>query len=154
MQEAQAIVGAGLVTTAWTLAVASFYIINDPEISQKLREELVKAMPDPSKPLAWAQLEKLPFLHGCIHEGLRLSYGVASRSPRVTPEEVLKYKEWEIPAGTPVSQTIVDVNHNEAIFPNSHNFVPERWFQTNPQRVKDRYFVVFSKGTRMCLGFK
>ena len=154
MQEAQSVIGAGLTTTSWALAVASFYIINEPDISHKLREELVRAMPDPSKPLAWAQLEKLPYLSGCVHEGLRLSYGVTSRLARVDPDEVLNYKDWKIPPGTPVSQTIVDVNHNETIFPDSHCFVPERWYPTNPQRVKDRHFVVFSKGTRMCIGLK
>lgn len=39
-----------------------------------------------------------------INEGLRLSYGVTTRLPRVAPTEALVYKDWVIPPG--VSQCI------------------------------------------------
>ena len=151
-QEAQNIIGARLVTTAWALAVSSYYIINSPEIYKKLHDEVVEDIPDPSKFPSWAQLEKLPYLQGCVHEALGLSYGVTARQIRVAPEEMLTYKDWKIPAGTPISQSIVDINHTESIYPDSHSFVPERWI--GEKRVPDRHFVTFSKGTRMCIGLK
>lgn len=151
-QEAQNVIGAGLVTAQWALTVACFHIINGPDVYDKLHDELVKAIPDPLKIPSWAELERLPYLNGCVHEGLRLSYGVTARQIRVAPDEVLNYKDWIIPAGTPISQSIVDINHTESIYPDSYSFVPERWI--GEQRVPDRYFVTFSKGTRMCIGLK
>lgn len=151
-QEAQNIIGAGLVTTSWALAVSSYHIISTPAVYEALHDELIKAIPDLTKIPSWAQLEKLPYLSGCVYEALRLSYGVTARQIRVAPEETLNYKDWEIPAGTPISQSIFDINHTESIYPDSHSFIPERWIGKN--RVPERYFVTFSKGTRMCIGLK
>ena len=156
VQEAQVIIGAAILTTSWAAAVASFHIINNPAIFKKLRAELEDAIPDPATLLDWQHLEPLPYLSGCIKEGIRLAYGIASRLPRVSRSD-LKYKDWRIPAGTPVSMTIVDMNHDEEVFPQSHSFVPERW--SNNPTTKDgqpleKYFVGFGKGARSCIGLK
>jgi hypothetical protein len=65
------------------------------------------------------------------------------------------YKSWETPAGTPVSMTIADIHHDEAIYPNSHSFIPEHWLnspKTENGSSLDRNFVGFGKGARSCLG--
>ncbi|KIX02127.1 uncharacterized protein Z518_08066 [Rhinocladiella mackenziei CBS 650.93] len=154
VQEAQVIIGAAILTTSWAAAVASFHIINNPEIFGKLRIELEEAIPDLNTKLDWQNLQQLPYLNGCVKEGIRLAYGIASRLPRVARTD-LKYKGWTIPAGTPVSMTIVDMNHDEEVFPQSHSFVPERWLG-NPTSKNghslERYFVGFGKGARSCIG--
>ncbi|KEF57549.1 uncharacterized protein A1O9_05466 [Exophiala aquamarina CBS 119918] len=154
MQEAQVIIGAAILTTSWAAVVASFHIIDKPDIFKKLRAELEEAIPDPKAPLDWQHLEQLPYLTGCIKEGIRLAYGIASRLPRVARHD-LRYKDWVIPAGTPVSMTIVDLNHDEDVFPDSHSFVPERWLG-NPVTARgqslEQYFIGFGKGARSCIG--
>jgi len=154
--EAQTVIGAGLVTTAWALTTACFYIISQPRVYKRLRDELCEALPDPSATPDLLQLEKLPYLGACIREGIRLSYGVTARNPRL-PDKPIMYKDWVIPARTPVSMTIVDVHHDEEVYPNSRSFVPERWLD-NPKTSNgsplDRYFVAFGKGPRSCLGIK
>ena len=154
--EAQLVVAAGVTTTGWALSVASFHIINNPSIFRRLRKELDEAIPDPSQPVNWAELEKLPYLTGCVREAVRLSYGVTTRNPRLVSRPI-QYKEWTIPPRTPVSMTIVDVHNDEEIFPNAKSFVPDRWI--DPPKTKDgssleRYFVGFGKGSRSCLGIK
>ena len=156
VQEAQVIIGAAILTTSWAGAIASFHIIDNPEIFKKLRAELEEAIPDPSTQLDWQTLEPLPYLTGCVKEGIRLAYGIASRLPRVARQD-LKYRDWIIPAGTPVSMTIVDINHDEEVFPQSRSFVPERWLNnptTKEGQPLERYFVGFGKGSRQCIGLK
>lgn len=156
VQEAQVIIGAAILTTSWAAAVASFHIIDKPEIFKKLHAELKEAIPDTSTRLDWQTLETLPYLTGCIKEGIRLAYGIASRLPRVARHD-LKYRGWVIPAGTAISMTIVDMNHDEDIFPNSHSFEPERWLnnpQTKDGQPLEKYFVGFGKGSRQCIGLK
>lgn len=153
--EAQVVLAAGLETTAWALTVGTFYILNNADIHSALRRELEDAIPDPSAPLDWLKLERLPYLVACVKESVRLSYGVTSRLPRVAPNEVLQYKEWTIPKSTPVSMTLYHIYHCEDVFPESSTFRPERWFD-NPKTKNgeslDRFF--FSMGTRSCLGQK
>ncbi len=54
--------GAGTDTTANTLVVATWYILNEPRILQTLNHELRQAMPDKNDTLDWATLENLPYL--------------------------------------------------------------------------------------------
>lgn len=156
--EAQIVVAAGVETTAFALSVGSFHIVNTPRIYEKLRTELVVAFPDGDTTIPdLLALEKLPYLRGCIQESLRLSYGLSARNPRRHPDRPLVYKDWVIPAGTMVGMTIVDVHHDETIFPNSHEFRPERWLD-DPRAPDgsplDHYLVAFGRGTRVCLGMK
>jgi cytochrome P450 len=45
--EAQTILGAGLETTAWALTVATFHILDNPNILKNLRYEIEQAIRDP-----------------------------------------------------------------------------------------------------------
>jgi cytochrome P450 len=103
VQEAQIVVSAGTETTAWCLSVITFHLLSNPAILQKLREELEQAIPNPNKPVPVEKLEQLPYLSAIIQEGLRLSYGLSTRLPRVSPVDVLVFndgkKDWHIPPG-------------------------------------------------------
>lgn len=70
-QEAIIINAAGIETTAATLTLASFYILNDSFIEGQLRAELEQAMPNSDEILPWEQLEKLPYLSAIVWEGTR-----------------------------------------------------------------------------------
>src|SRR5271155_3358495 len=44
---------------------------------------------------------------------------------------------------------------DSAIFPNPESYDPDRWIRAAQEGVRlDRYFVSFSKGSRMCVGIK
>lgn len=99
------------------------------------------------------KLESLPYLTAIVKEGLRMHGGITARSSRVAPNEVLIYKQWRIPAGTPLSTSSVFVHQNPEIFPDPLEFKPERWMCNNTQDGGlDRYLVAFGKGTRNCIG--
>ena len=70
-QEAMAIHGGAVETTSWALTVAVFHILNNPSIKSRLKAELIKAMPDPTKILPWSELEELPYLSALIMEGMK-----------------------------------------------------------------------------------
>lgn len=83
--------------------------ISQATISQrtqaKLRAELSAAGFD-SRNTDWHRLEELPYLHGCVHEAIRLGHASATRSPRLSPVTELRYGEWVIPKNTPVSMSM------------------------------------------------
>ncbi|KAI7156611.1 hypothetical protein KC349_g6175 [Hortaea werneckii] len=158
--EAQTVIGGGIVTTAWALTQSVFYILNDPAVYEKLLCELHQAIPDVTAPdlFAYEKLERLPCLSGCIREGIRFSYGISGRLPRVLHEPI-QYREYTIPADTAISMSIRDVNFDEAIYDEPRKFKPERWTIVNgrPAMAADgssleSHFVTFGKGARMCLG--
>ena len=151
-----AIVGAGTSTSAWTLSVATYYLLATPRILTTLKAELKAAIPDPNASVPIEVLEKLPYLIAIVQEALRLGDGAASRLQRISPEKPMLFidrsgsgKEWLIPAQTPVAISSFFVHHDESIFPDAESFIPERWIE-NPDL--SQFLVSFSKGSRNCLG--
>ncbi|KAJ8129569.1 hypothetical protein O1611_g4059 [Lasiodiplodia mahajangana] len=153
--EAQQLIGAGLETVAWALTTTVFHLLNNPSTLKKLQAELEAAIPDPEAIPDSLHLERLPYLTGCVREGVRMSTGVSVRLPRVSRDKPMRYRDWVIPAGTPVSMTTLDVLNDSEIFDNPRVFIPERWLD-NPKTSEGehltRYFVPFGKGPRMCIG--
>lgn len=82
-----------------------------------------------------------PYLSGCIHESVQLSYPTSHRSQRqyVKP---LQYRNWVIPPRAAVGMNMLDMLTNRWIDPslNAHGHTPER------------YVVCFGKDAHSCLG--
>jgi cytochrome P450 len=70
--EAISVTGAGIETSIRALSLASFHILANPAVLQRLREELITAIPTPEDPPSLDELGKLPYLSACIEEGSRL----------------------------------------------------------------------------------
>jgi len=148
--EGQTVIAAGQQTTAHFLKTVSYHILANEGVYSRLKAELKEAIPNPASIPPLAQLERLPYLHAVVLEGHRVSYGVVSRLERISPDKPLRYKDWVIPAGTPVSMTSVMQHEDPNKFPNPKKFDPNRWLDA-PERL-EKYLVNFSKGTRQCLG--
>ena len=155
IQEAGAMVGAGGESTSQVLTAMTYCILSNPSILQKLRAELKTLMPTRDSPLPQLrELEKLPYLTGCVKEGLRLRTGKIARHQRLPRDKPLFYKDWEIPAGTIVSMTPIFNHTDPSIYPSPHTFMPERWLNLSPSEYQhlEHYFVPYSKGSRQCSG--
>ncbi|KAH8701455.1 benzoate 4-monooxygenase cytochrome P450 [Phaeosphaeriaceae sp. PMI808] len=141
---------AGTETTARTLAVLMFHLIDNPTVLNRLRTEIGSRILDPGSALRLAELEAMPYFSAVVTEGIRLSHVVSSRMPRYAPDEQIKYGEWVIPAGTPVMQSHYLHHTNPRIFPDPYTFNPQRWLDDFD--LKPKYFMGFGRGSRICLG--
>lgn len=148
---------AGSETPAKALAIIYYHLIANPSKLLRLRAELKTVMPDFNQIPSQATLEKIPYLSAVIHEGLRLHGGIVARTQRLAPNP-LQYREWTIPARTPLSCISAFIHYDPEIYPEPRAFKPERWLEASPdgdridQGLK-RHFVAFGRGTRNCLGY-
>ncbi|RYC59886.1 hypothetical protein CHU98_g6322 [Xylaria longipes] len=156
LQEAQSLIGAGFETTAWSLTIGTFHILDNPPVLSRLKAELKEAMPDPQHILPLGDLEKLPYLDAVSKEVLRIAFGGVERLPRIDRTGTMTFEQWTIPPGTPVSMDQYHMHTNERVFPEPSVFRPERWLgdPKGPDGVKPltSYLTTFGRGTRMCLG--
>lgn len=158
-EDAQVLVMAGTLTTASTLDLITFWLLSQPKTLQKMKEELrtVMSTVDDVGTVPLAALENLPYVTAVIKEGLRLSYGLSTRSQRIDPDNAIVFvdrktgKEWVIPPKTSVSITNMQVHCDEDIFPRSRDFVAERWLGDAGKKL-ERYLTSFGRGSRSCLG--
>ena len=142
---------AGNETTGNALSNMTFHILNTPRILQSLKAELSAAIPNSETIPQWRDLEHLPYLSAVIKEGLRMSYGVVSRMPRVSPNTEIRYKDWVIPPNTAVSMNNMDMHDDPSVFVNPKSFEPERWLQ--PESIElQKQLAPFCRGTRACVG--
>lgn len=140
---------------ARTLTNCTFWILTNPSVLQRMQKELDTAIPNPSKWPSMQVFEELPYLNAVVKECLRLQAISTSRLEVVCPNEVLRYKDWVIHPGTPVGMSLRHLLHDPTFYPDPHEFKPERWLDESGQISisKDRYYVPFHRGHRMCLGY-
>lgn len=149
--ESNMIVGAGAETTAQVISRTMYHVVANPSVLQRLRDELVQAIPDPAVMPSLTTLQNLPYLSAVIEEGTRIALPVPARSPRVFRDHALQYGDWTIEPGVAVSMSPYVVGVNEDVFPEPFTFKPERWLN-NKELLK--YAVTFGRGRRGCLGKK
>ncbi|KKZ65112.1 hypothetical protein EMCG_01352 [[Emmonsia] crescens] len=152
LQELRSTTAAGVETTSNALTVITYHLLSNPNKLQRLQDELSTLEDNWACEPQGQALEKFPYLTSVILEGLRLSYGVSTRLQRKSPAQVIQYKQYHIPPGTPIGMTSVLMHHNETIFPDSYKFVPERWLDLMERKRLERYLVSFGKGSRRCVG--
>ncbi|KAJ5734185.1 cytochrome P450 [Penicillium malachiteum] len=149
---------AGSETPAKANAMLWYHLLDNPDKLSKLRAEIKQVYPDPKMALPPVSiLEGIPYLVACVLEGLRMQSGVVGRSQRVA-QTPMHYKEFTIPAQTPISSVSFFQNYHEVIFPEPHAFVPERWLVQDEEGLKvnhdlKRYLRAFGHGSRNCLGY-
>ena len=142
---------AGNETTGNALSAITFHVLNTPRILAALKAELAAAIPDVDTMPFWRDLESLPYLSAVIKEGLRMSYGVVSRMPRVSPNAEIRYKDWIIPPNTPVSMNNMDMHDDPSVFVDPKSFNPDRWLQADSGELQ-KQLAPFCRGTRACVG--
>lgn len=154
-EEAQALTGAGSMTTANALETTIYHLLSNKEYIYLLGAELEDALPEPMAMPTLAEVEKLPYLTAVIYEGLRLSIGVAHRLSRVSPDVSYMYRDFTIPRGVAVGMTAMDILENPDIFPDPEVFIPGRWLPLDSLKARQRYQwlqTIFGGGSRICLG--
>lgn len=97
-----------------------------------------------------ADVQTLPYLSGVVKEGLRLGMANPTRLARIVSSNGLKvYGLLSIPAGTSVGLSAYTLHLNPKVFPNPHEFLPERWLEPTPEMLRDS--IAFGIGPRQCI---
>jgi len=135
---------AGHETTASALAWAFYWVHSQPQVFNRLIEELdgLGADPDPNT------VYQLPYLTAVCNETLRI-YPVGMLTfPRVV-RSTIKIMDYEFEQGTYLAPCIYLLHHREDLYPNPKTFRPERFLE---RQFTPYEFIPFGGGSRRCLG--
>jgi cytochrome P450 len=143
--EAITLLAAGHETTATTLSWAFHFVLQHPEVEEKLRAELHQVAG--TGPLAPEQVSRLEYLDATLKETLRL-VPVAPAVGRVL-QRPMKMGEWELPAGMAVMACSYLTQRRPDLWPEPERFNPERFLG---KRANPNEYFPFGGGARRCLG--
>lgn len=102
-----------------------------------------------------ADVQALPYFSGVIKEGLRLAMANPTRLSRIVSSSSSNGLKMQggipssIPAGTNVGISAYTLHFNPKVFPNPHDFLPERWLEPTPEMLRDS--IAFGIGPRQCI---
>ncbi|MBD2452673.1 cytochrome P450 [Nostoc sp. FACHB-87] len=134
----------GYETTATSIAWALYWIHHKPEVREKLLKELdtLGDSPDPMN------IFRLPYLTSVCNETLRIASVTIFTLPRVVkkPVELVGHS---LDPGTVVTGAQYLVHHREDIYPESHEFKPDRFLD---HQFSSSEFIPFGGGVRGCVG--
>lgn len=150
--EVYSVLAAAADTTGNAMTIAAYNVLKDPSISSKLRTELLQAFPNTNTGLKFVDLERLPYLTGVVKEGVRLSFGVIGRLPRIVPEGGVSFHGHYVPEGYAVGMSSWLMHRNPEVFSDPMKFDPDRWTDPATYRKLDSNIVAFGKGSRQCVG--
>lgn len=145
--------GAGADTVAIAMRAALYHLNTNPEVLQKLREEIDAV--DAGGPLSYKQTQQLPYLKAVVRESLRMYSSVPAQLYRIVPPGGLSIDGHFIPSGTVVGISSLAQNRDPTIFGQDANiFNPDRWLgdESKARYLEAALFNFGGTGIRSCPG--
>ncbi|XP_035660928.1 cytochrome P450 2D4-like [Branchiostoma floridae] len=139
---------AGTDTTANTLLWSLLYMTLNPDIQNKVHEELDAVLGVP----ALSHRSQLPYVNACLLETLRIRTILPFAVPHATTKAV-RTQGFDIPRGTQVLPNLYSLHMDPAFWPDPDRFDPGRFLDAEGNLInKPQSFMPFSGGRRVCLG--
>ncbi|CAK9106002.1 unnamed protein product [Durusdinium trenchii] len=141
---------AGRDTTAGLLSFMAYELARNPEVQEKLHQEIMQKLP-PQSSLDWKSLSAtdMPYLNGVIYETLRL-WPPVPLDPKMAFEDDVVPGGFTIPKWSTIAYVPYAMGRDATRYPEPLAFRPERWIPFTPPAHHE--FPVFQAGPRICLG--
>ncbi|XP_052781694.1 cytochrome P450 2B4-like [Mya arenaria] len=145
---------AGTDTTATAMTWAVLFLMNNPKIQQRCREEILKEVGE-DRQVQLSDKEKLPYLQAFINEVLRLGSVTPHSAPYSNMEDV-EFEGYIIPKNSLVFYGLITLLTDKSTWHDPEVFRPERFLddkgQLRNEKEQKEHFTPFSLGARACLG--
>ncbi len=135
---------AGHETTATALAWALYWTHAKPDVKQNILAELAELGEHPDL----MAITRLPYLSAVCNETLRI-YPVAMLTFPRRVESTVEMLGYPLEPGTLLMGSIYSLHHNPKLYPDSHQFKPERFLE---RQFSAYEFMPFGAGVRRCVG--
>jgi cytochrome P450 len=138
---------AGHETTANALTFTLYLLGKNPEIQQKVYNEIIE-IESQTKEIV-EQLQKMIYTNAVLNEAMRL-YPPAWITDRQNVEDDL-IGSFHLKKGTLIGVSFYELHRNPKYWNNPNNFDPDR-FLGKQKKQSMQYFYPFGAGPRMCIG--
>ncbi|XP_052087444.1 cytochrome P450 2C15-like [Mytilus californianus] len=141
---------AGTDSVSNTITWSVLYLLKNPDIQNRMRDELLCAIPTDRLPTMGDKLN-LPFCEAVIAETQRVANIFPFALPHAATEDVM-IGQFKIFKGSYVIPNLSSVVHDEDLFADHLKFDPLRFIDKKGKFYGQERFIPFSLGKRSCLG--
>ncbi|XP_046392776.1 cytochrome P450 4c3 isoform X2 [Ischnura elegans] len=134
--------------TSWVL----FLLGCNPDIQDKVMEELDGIFGDDDRKIKMKDLQDMQYLECCIKDALRLYPSVPLIARQL--KEDAEIAGYTVPAGTTTLIVTYMLHRNPKIWPTPEKFNPDNFLPENCQGRNPYAYIPFSAGPRNCIGKK
>lgn len=138
---------AGHETTANALTFTLHLLGNNPEVQQRVYEEMIQI--ESTTDNIVEQLQKMTYLNAVLNESMRL-YPPAWITDRQNVEDD-RIGQYHLKKDTLIGVSFYELHRNPKYWENPDEFIPER-FLGEQKKESMQYFYPFGAGPRMCIG--
>ncbi|XP_077497185.1 cytochrome P450 3A8-like isoform X2 [Amblyomma americanum] len=145
---------AGQDATSSALAYTFYLLAVNPDVQQRLREEVDECFKHYGEEPSLDDVSKLEYLNCVISESLRL-YPPAVRVERTAFRDViLGDTEIKVSKGHAVVIPVYAMHRDPEYFPDPEKFHPERFSEENVDSIRPYSYLPFGAGPRNCIGMR
>lgn len=144
------LIEAGTESSSTTLRWALVYMMNYPEIQEKVREEIDRVIGQSRQPTI-ADRPNLPYTDAVIHEIQRIGNIVPLGFPKMASKDTT-LGGYFIPKGTPLTTNLSSVLFDKNEWATPETFNPEHFLDSEGRFCRREAFLPFSTGKRVCIG--
>ena len=145
---------AGYDTTGTTMAWVCYELAKNPEVQNRLREEVQEIMQDSSGDLTYEDLNKMTYLDQVISETLRFHSPVAILNRTCNKNYKIPGTELVIEEGVKVWSNVMAIHFNPEHYPNPLEFDPEHFSKEAKAKRSPYAYLPFGQGPRNCIGMR
>lgn len=146
---------AGFDTSAATLTYAAYELAVNPQIQEKVREEVFRVKKEFNNDLTYEAIFAMPYLDRVLNEVLRKYPPFTSIFRRVTdPIYEISGTDVVLKKDSLVAIPTLGIQHNPSIYPNPKKFDPDRFLPEEVDRRHSMAYLPFGEGPRRCIGLR
>ncbi|KAF2897255.1 hypothetical protein ILUMI_08920 [Ignelater luminosus] len=145
---------AGYETSSTTMAFCLYELAMNPEIQDRLREEINQTFENQSETITYEGVMEMKYLSQVVDETLR-KYPPGSLIPRICVEDYqIPNTDIIIDKGTRVLIPALALHHDPEYYPDPDVFDPERFNDENKKSIHPFTYIPFGEGPRICIGLR
>lgn len=142
---------AGFDTTAATLTHTSYLLAKNPEIQEKLYDQVMSKLEQYGE-VSHDMILDFPYLDQIINEVLRM-YSPVVRLERECTKDIT-YNGIHMKKGMLVSVATYPLHYSEEYYSEPQKFDPDRWAPENKHKINPYAYAPFGLGPRNCVGMR
>ncbi|XP_044259566.1 probable cytochrome P450 6a13 isoform X2 [Tribolium madens] len=145
---------AGYETSSTTMTFCLYELASNPEIQQKLRDEINEVFKKHENKLTYNAIMEMRYMDKVVNETLR-KYPPLPGLIRICNK---KYKvpgtDFVIEKGTKIWIPVLGLHRDPEYYPNPEKFDPERFSEENKRQRHPYTYLPFGEGPRICIGLR